>query len=385
MATQVSNNDQNKLQSLMIELEKANSLLNIKTQECEQYSLEIKQMKENNTKLLTECQETKQELHDTQITTETLQSELKGLLQDVQSSNDNMDQFDQVLNENIKLKTEKKLLNETLTSIKNDNEIYLKQTNALNQNILNKDKKYNDLNQINSKLKHQILSLKSMIKDKNEEIMAMEQDLTQYENQINQLKSMQISQSTNDQVQNENEPTLFATKRKSIQELFATRLLTQEDIERNQSFTDLREDTPSNVDDRELSPTPTPPHQLYNPVMSSNYSASAQSENNYDAQMKQMSEDEKTKIEQRIRKQVEDAYQEKFDRMVNGQQKYESTFFFFLNVAGLLFIAFAVIIGIMGKDRILCDKCEDCQQGLTDLYIDCNEPPISKLEINMWQ
>ena len=376
--------NEQKIQELMNELEKTKSLLVIKKQECDEYVEQIKQIKETNKTLLNERDEYKQGQYDQEITTKTLQSELKGLLTHLESNDDNLNQLNKVLNENVKLKTEQKLLNEALNSIKNDNEMYIKQNNELNENILDSNKRCNYLNQTNLKLKHQTLSLKQALKDKSDECIAMESDLTSYENQINELKKLNLllnndNDKDKDNDNNNKSSLLFSTKRRSIQQLYATRLLTAQQIDESMSNIDLmKEHTPSNPD--QLSPSLTPPAQLYDHVMNTNYSINDDDHNNNNNNDEQ---EEREKLEQKIRKQVEDAYQEKFDAIVNGKGKYENTFLFFLCVLGLLFISWVIIIGVMGRDKMLCyDKC-DCAQGLVDQYVNCDEPPTSKLHISL--
>eukprot|EP01084_Bolivina_argentea_P136479 240358_1 len=177
MAEQQANEKQ-KIEILSSELDTIKSSLDVKIKQCEEYESEMETIKQTNTKLLTECEEYKTRINEIQITNETLQSH-------IQSNNPNNNEFDALIKENTHLKTEEKQLNEKLICITNENENYIKQNNLLTQNIFDKDKKYKSHNQTITKLKDQVITLNNILKDKNEEILALEADLTNYENKIN--------------------------------------------------------------------------------------------------------------------------------------------------------------------------------------------------------
>mmetsp|Transcript_31702 Transcript_31702/g.51292 ORF Transcript_31702/g.51292 Transcript_31702/m.51292 type:complete len:272 (+) Transcript_31702:30-845(+) len=210
----------------------------------------------------------------------------------------------------------------------------------------------------NAKLKAHICALKQTLNDKNEEILALDADLTNVENEIESLRRRQIL----------SDDDMINLNRSASKECFAARISHKEASDLSH-IEYLKESTPSNLES--LSPSPTPPRKMYDAIL------------NTHNHQNEVCSDEKEDMdyEHRIRRQIESAYQDRFDSIVDAPRKYESPMLLVLSVAGVLFILCLIIIGVWGKEYLLCDKCDDCEQMFMDRHVDCDHPPIAKLEM----
>eukprot|EP00484_Ammonia_sp_Unknown_P022001 CAMPEP_0197034764 /NCGR_PEP_ID=MMETSP1384-20130603/12754_1 /TAXON_ID=29189 /ORGANISM="Ammonia sp." /LENGTH=320 /DNA_ID=CAMNT_0042464719 /DNA_START=18 /DNA_END=980 /DNA_ORIENTATION=- len=228
-----------------------------------------------------------------------------------------------------------------------------------------------------SKLQQQIVTLKSALNDKNQEAFALETDLSNLESQISAFTQNKAASNNGSNSNSDDKELRFDLQRKASQRFYAMRASSVENIDTMSNMDLLREKTPS----QHLDESPSPPPKMYHAVLQNvRHRGGSNEESLSDTGI--LKKEERAELEQRIRKEVEEAYQDRFDSMVKDAPKANSALLSFLNLAGLLFIVLLVMLAVMGKNKLLCDECDDCQQMLADRYVDCQDPPLSAVQID---